>query len=35
VFVRIGENVDDVEEVHDGDCRYDWIQVKREINTDW
>jgi hypothetical protein len=35
VYVRIGENVDDVEEVHHGDYDYDWIQIERRINTDW
>lgn len=35
VFVRIGENTDDIEEVHAGDYNYDWIQVERRINMDW
>jgi hypothetical protein len=35
VFIRLGENLDDIEEVHAGDYNYDWIRVNREINTDW
>ncbi len=35
VFVRMGENLDDIEEVHAGDYNYDWINVERKINTDW
>ena len=34
-FVRIGENVDDIEERYEGDFGYDWIQVERRINMDW
>jgi hypothetical protein len=35
VFVRIGEDATDIEEVHAGDYGYDWISVRRELNTDW
>jgi hypothetical protein len=35
VFVRIGENVEDIEERFEGDYNYDWIQVERRINMDW
>jgi hypothetical protein len=35
VFVRIGEDVNDVEERHQGDYNYDWIQVERKITMDW
>ena len=35
VFVRIGENNDDIEEIMDGHYGYDWITVRRELNTDW
>ena len=35
VFVRIGENIEDIEEVHAGDYGYDWIQVERRLNMDW
>lgn len=34
-FVRIGEDVNDIEEIHGGDHNYDWIQVERRLNTDW
>jgi hypothetical protein len=34
-FVRIGEDVGDIEEVHGGDSNYDWIQVERRITMDW
>ena len=35
VFVRIGENTGDIEEVHAGDYNYDWINIERKINADW
>jgi hypothetical protein len=35
VFVRLGENTDDIEELFEGDYGYDWIQIERRINTDW
>jgi len=35
VYVRIGENLDDIEEIHAGDYNYDWIQVERRLNMDW
>ena len=35
VFVRIGENLDDIEEQCHGDFGYDWIQTERKIHTDW
>jgi hypothetical protein len=35
VFVRVGENMDDIEELFEGDYGYDWIQVERRITMDW
>jgi hypothetical protein len=35
VFVRIGEDVNDIEEVFAGDNGYDWIQIERRITMDW
>ena len=35
VFVRIGEETDDVEERCGGDYDYDWVQVHRSIERDW
>ena len=35
IFSRIGENTDDVEEVAVGDYEWEWIQISREIITDW
>ena len=35
VFVRIGEQNDDIEEKEGGDYDYDWIQVNRSISRDW
>lgn len=35
VFTRIGENLDDIEEVAVGDYDYEWISVSRQIVIDW
>jgi hypothetical protein len=35
IFTRIGENLDDVEEISMGDYDWDWISVSRQIITDW
>ena len=35
VFVRIGEENDDIVETTGGDYDYDWVQVHRSIERDW
>ena len=35
VFLRVGEDSSDIEERAHGDYGYHWIQVRREIHTDW
>lgn len=35
VFVRIGEENDDIEEKCGGDYDFEWIQVNRSISRDW
>jgi len=35
VFVRIGEENDDIEEKCGGDYDFEWIQVNRSIERDW
>jgi hypothetical protein len=35
IFTRLGEQTDDVEEVAVGDYDWHWIQVERNITTDW
>ena len=34
-FVRVGEDITDVEERFEGDYNYDWVSIERKINTDW
>lgn len=34
-FMRIGEDITDVEERFEGDYNYDWVNIERKINTDW
>ena len=35
VFVRIGEDSDDIEEKSGGDYDFSWVQVHRSIERDW
>ena len=35
VFVRIGEDEDDIERKEGGNNAYDWLYVERKISTDW
>jgi hypothetical protein len=35
IFTRIGENLDDVEEISVGDYEWEWIQVHRKLEIDW
>jgi hypothetical protein len=35
IFVRIGENIDDVEERHGGDYDWEWLHVSRRIEGDF
>jgi hypothetical protein len=35
IFTRIGENLDDVEEISIGDYEWEWIQVHRKLEIDW
>jgi len=35
MFIRIGEQTDDIEERCGGDCDWDWVQVNRSIIRDW
>ena len=35
MFVRIGEEANDIEERFNGDFSYDWMSVSRQIITDW
>jgi hypothetical protein len=34
-FLRVGEDSSDIEERSFGDFDHDWVQVSREIMTDW
>ena len=35
IFTRVGENLDDCEEIGTGDYDWEWIRVSRQIITDW
>ena len=35
IFIRIGEDTDDIEERHGGDYEWEWLQVSRQIVSDW
>ena len=35
VFLRIGEDTNDIEERYQGDYEHSWLSVSRSINTDW
>jgi hypothetical protein len=35
IFTRLGEQTDDIEEIAVGDYDWHWIQVERNITTDW
>jgi hypothetical protein len=35
VFMRIGENPTDIEELYSGKNEWDWIQVSRQLVLDW
>jgi hypothetical protein len=35
IFMRIGENTDDIEEIAIGDYDWDWMSISRQIITDW
>lgn len=35
IFSRIGENTDDIEEIAVGDYDWRWIQIERNLTTDW
>lgn len=35
IFMRIGENTDDVEEIAHGDYDWEWMRISRQIITDW
>ena len=35
MFVRIGEEANDIEERFNGDYSHDWISTSRQIITDW
>ena len=35
VFLRIGEQSDDIEEKFGGDYDFDWMQINRSISRDW
>lgn len=35
VFLRVGEDSNDIEERAHGDYGYHWIQMERKIHTDW
>ena len=35
MFVRIGEENDDIEEKQGGEYDFDWMQVNRSISRDW
>jgi hypothetical protein len=35
IFIRIGEEADDIEHRFGGDYDWDWIRVSRQIITDW
>ena len=34
-FVRVGEESNDIEERFNGDYGYHWIQISRQVITDW
>lgn len=35
IFSRVGESTDDIEEIAIGDYDWEWIQISRQIITDW
>ena len=35
IFIRIGEESDDIEQRYGGDYEWDWMQVSRQIVMDW
>lgn len=35
IFMRIGENTDDIEEIAHGDYDWEWMRISRQIITDW
>ncbi len=35
IFLRIGEESNDIEEQYGGDYEWDWMQVSRQIVMDW
>lgn len=35
MFIRVGEDTNDIEETVVGDYDWDWVRVSRSINTDW
>ena len=35
IFIRVGEDSSDVEELAEGEYDWDWIRIRREIITDW
>jgi hypothetical protein len=35
MFVRVGEESDDVEQKYGGDYDYGWLDVHRSISRDW
>jgi len=35
IFMRIGENTDDIEEIAVGDYDWEWMRISRQIITDW
>ena len=35
IFIRIGEDSDDIQERCGGDYEWDWLQVSRQIVSDW
>lgn len=35
IFIRVGEEADDIEQRYGGDYEWDWMQVSRQIVMDW
>jgi len=35
IFIRVGEESDDIEQRYGGDYEWDWMQVSRQIVMDW
>ena len=35
MFLRIGEDTDDIEQRYNGDYDHEWMSVSRSINLDW